>query len=178
MKTKALAESVGKSVPEVLTLQKRFGLPRSADYPDGYVVLVKKLLYLSTCAVPDKDIKDLLAKEKKLLELLKVDSLQAGALWFEIQCAMKAGPTRLLFSGHDLGHPVQAPAIQTGLDFIERPRELFGSAEMGADVLRELQRYAEALGGIQQRVRQALPMVEAAAKWARRMGSVSSRDGI
>ena len=171
MTTKELAGSVGKSVPEVLALQKKFGLPTSKNYPDGYTVLLKKLLYLSTCSVSGKDIKDLLAKEKKLLELLKVDSVQGGVLWFEGHCIMKDGPSRLLLSGHDLGHPVRAAFVQPGLDFNERPRELFESSEMGTDVLRELHRYADVLGRIQDRVGSELPMVEAAAKWARRMGS-------
>ena len=169
MTTKELAVAVGKSVPVVLSLQKKFGLPTSRQYPKGYAVLLKKLLYLSACAVPEKEIKELLVKEKKLLELLKVDSLDEGALWFEGQCILKAGPTRLLLSGHDLGHPVQAPGIQTGLDFRERPRELFPSADMGTDVLRELRRYADVLGRVRERVRGGLPVVEAAAKWARRM---------
>ena len=126
----------------------------------------KKLIYLSICSVPDKEIKSLLAKEKKLLELLKVDSLHDGELWFESMCAMKSGPTRLLLSGHDLGHPVDCKTIQTGLDFSEREKELFQSSEMGASALRELQRYAEILNKVKVRIKQEVPTVEAALKWA------------
>ena len=70
MKLSELSKKVGKSAPYVMTLQKKFGLPACKDYPEGYAVLVKKLIYLSICSVPDKDIKSLLNKEKKLLELL------------------------------------------------------------------------------------------------------------
>ena len=117
-----------------------------------------------------KDIKSLLSKERKLLELLKVDSLQDGGLWFEAMCTMKHGPTRLLLSGHDLGQPVDCQTIQTGLDFSEREKELFQSSEMGASALRELQRYAEVLNKIVMRTRQELSVVEATLKWSRSIG--------
>lgn len=165
MKLNELAKVVGKSAPYVMTLQKKFGLPVSKDYPAGYAVLVKKLVYLSVCSVPDKDIKALLAKERKLLELLKVDSLHDGGLWFESICTMKSDRTRLLLSGHDLGQPVDYGSIQTGLDFSERDKELFQAAEMGASALRELQRYADLLTTIRSRIRQELPVVEASLKW-------------
>ncbi len=167
MKINELAKQVGKSAPYVLTLQKKFGLPGSKDYPEGYAVLVKKLIYLSICSVPDKDIKSLLSKEKKLLELLKVDSLHDGELWFESMCTMKHGPSHLLFTGHDLGHPVDCKVIQTGLDFSDREKELFQSSEMGASALRELHRYAEVLNKIRERIDQEIPSVEATLKWGR-----------
>ena len=165
MKLSELAKVAGKSAPYVMTLQKKFGLPACKDYPDGYAVLVKKLIYLSICSVPNKDIKSLLSKEKKLLELLKVDSLHDGALWYESMCTMKSGPSCLLLSGHDLGHPVECQTIQTGLDFSEREKELFQSSEMGASVLRELQRYSEVLDQVRDRIQQELPVVESAFKW-------------
>jgi len=169
MKLNALAKVVGKSGTYVLVLQKKFGLQTSKDYPKGYAVLVKKLIYLSICSVPDKEIKSLLTKEKKLLELLKVDSLHDGDLWFESLCTMKHGPTRLLLSGHDLGHPVECKTVQTGLDFSEREKELFQSSEMGASALRELQRYSEVLNKAKERVELELPSVESAAKWGHQL---------
>jgi hypothetical protein len=165
MKLNELAKKVGKSAPYVLTLQKKFGLPGCKDYPEGYAVLVKKLIYLSICSVPDKEIKSLLSKEKKLLELLKADSLHDGELWFESMCTMKSGPTRLLFTGHDLGHPVDCKVVQTGLDFSEREKELFQSSEMGSSVLKELRRYAEILNKVTDRIQQELPSVDNALKW-------------
>ena len=171
MKLNELAKDVGKSAPYVMTLRKKFGLPACKDYPEGYAVLVKKLIYLSICSVSDKEIKSLLSKERKLLELLKVDSLHDGELWFESMCAMKHGPTRLLLSGHDLGHPVECQTIQTGLDFSEWDKELFASSEMGASALRELQRYSEVLSKIRVRIRQELPIVESALKWGRSAGA-------
>ena len=160
-----LAKRVGKSAPYVLTLQKKFGLPACKDYPDGYAVLLKKLVYLLICAVPDKDIRVLLKLEKQLLELLKADSLHDGPLWFAGLCTMKSGPTRLLLSGFDLGHVVEGDAVQTGLDFSERDRELFEAADMGADALRQLQLYRDAVETVRKRIRKELPTLEAALKW-------------
>lgn len=165
MKLNELAKAVGKSAPYVMTLQKKYGLAACKNYPDGYAVLVKKLIYLSICSVPDKEIKSLLSKEKKLLELLKVDSLHDGELWFENMCIMKTGPSRLLLSGHDLGHPVDCQSIQTGLDFSEREKELFQSSEMGASALRELQRYSGILSAVKVRVKQEMLTMESALKW-------------
>ena len=116
--------------------------------------------------MPDKEIKSLLAMEKNLLELLKVDSLHDGERWFESMCVLKSGPTRLLLSGYDLGHPVDCQTIQTGLDFSDREKELFQSSEMGASALRELQRYAEILTKVKVRINQELPTVVSALKWA------------
>ncbi|VGO17568.1 hypothetical protein PDESU_06166 [Pontiella desulfatans] len=173
MKLNELAKRVGKSVPYVMTLQKKFGLPVCKDYPVGYAVLVEKLIYLSICSVPDKEIKSLLSKEKKLLELLKVDSLHDGGLWFESMCVMKSGPQRLLLSGYDLGHPVDCPIVQTGLDSSDREKELFQSSEMGASALKELQRYSEIFNTVKVRIEQELSTVDDALKWSLKICSMS-----
>lgn len=167
MTTEELAESVRKSVPYVLGLRRKYGLAPCKAYPDGYAVLARKLIFLSIHSVPEKDIHALLTRERQLLELLNVDSVPGDPLWFEAMCTMKSGPTRLLLSGYDLGHPVMAPSIQTGLDFRDRERELFRSAEMGVDVLRELDRYRDALHGVRERIDRELPGVQAALKWTR-----------
>ncbi len=66
------AEKCGKSVPFVMAAQKKFELPVLKEYSAGYAVLLTKLIYLSACAVPQKEINTLLSRERKLLELLKV----------------------------------------------------------------------------------------------------------
>lgn len=165
MKISEVAKRVGKSAPYILTIQKKFGLPACKDYPEGYVALIRKLIYLTICAVPNNDIKELLRVEIQLLELLKADSLHEGPLWFVTLCTMKAGPTRVLLSGYDLGHMVEGEAVQTGLDFSERDRELFEAADMGADVLRQLQLYQDVVETIRKRIRKELPTLDAALKW-------------
>jgi hypothetical protein len=171
MKIDELATRVGKGVPYVLALRRRFGLPSCHDYPEGYATLVAKLFFLEICSVPEAQVKALLSRERKLLELLRVDSLHehAGRLWFESLCTMKSGPTRLLLSGHDLGHSVDHDAVQPELDFSRRGKELFRPVEMGADALCELRRYSEALDAVRERIRVELPVVKEAVDWAERL---------
>ncbi|MDP6630916.1 MAG: hypothetical protein QGH42_13590 [Kiritimatiellia bacterium] len=132
MKLKALAESVGKSVPFVMNLQQKYALTPCKVYNEGYVVLVKKLIYLSICSVPLKDIKTLLKRERRLLELLRVDSVQEIPDWFESICVMKSGSARLLLSGFDIGYELEGEIVQIGLDFSSRGRELFGAVQHGS----------------------------------------------
>ncbi|MBC8205555.1 MAG: hypothetical protein H8E68_00175 [Kiritimatiellaeota bacterium] len=169
MTLKQLAEKLGKSPLAVMNKQKSFGLPVIKEYSTGYAVLLGKLINLSACAVPKKDITALLSRERKLLELLKVDSLTNSPLWFEDLCVDKFGPTRLLLSGYDMGHVVNRSAVQTGLDFAERDSELFNGKEMGVDVLRALQNCMESQEKVLSRLRQEIPGLATALKWSRKI---------
>ena len=166
MNLKQLAEASGKPVPFIMNLQQKLALPVCKTYSSGYAVLVKKLVFLSACAVPQKEIDALLTRERRLLELLKADSLDPSPEWFENLCTMKSGPNRLLLCGYDLG---LKSGVQTGLDFAEREKELFGHREMGADVLRALKLCREATAAVQFRLRQELPLLSAALKWGRKV---------
>ena len=174
MKLKDLAEAVGKSPPAVMTLQRKYGLPVYDDYSDGYSVLLQKTIYLTVFSVPTTDIKALLRHERSLLELLKVDSLHDKPDWFESLCTMHSGPTRLLLSGHDIGHTVSGNTVQTGLDFKERARELFEDREMGADVLRSLNRYAETFDRVRRKLAEQRDVVQQAQKWCRKVSGTWS----
>ena len=169
MKLKELAEAVGKSVPFVMTLQKKYGLAACKEYNEGYAVLVKKIIYLSICSVPVKEIKALLKIERRVLELLKVDSLHESQDWFESLCIMKTSPTRLLLSGYDIGSPVSGGTVQAGLDFRRRDKELFSEHEMGSNALRGLKKYEETVTPIRHRLGQEMPVLKEALKWCRRV---------
>lgn len=162
-----LAQVTGKSVPYVITLQKKFELAAREQYSSGHGVLLRKLIYLSICPVPVNEIKELLKSERRLLELLNVDSLHERPDWFEALCTMSAGPTRLLLSGYDIGCALTADTLQAGLDFSARERELFEDHEMGANALVGLQLYAKVVEAIQARMRQEIPVMRAALKWCR-----------
>jgi hypothetical protein len=163
---KELAEKCGKSAPVVMTVQKKFELPVLKEYSAGYAVLLTKLIYLSACAVPQKDIGTLLSRERKLLELLKVDSLTHSPSWFEDLCVDKFGPKRLLLSGYDLGHRA---GVQTGLNFAERDSELFGKHEMGDDALRAFRLCMESQEAVLDRLQHELPGLSAAFRWSRKV---------
>ncbi|MFT5241305.1 MAG: hypothetical protein ACI9OU_002217 [Candidatus Promineifilaceae bacterium] len=164
-----LAVTVGKTVPAVLTIQRKYGLRTCKDYSDGYAALLRKVIYLAIFSVSAKDIKTLVQHERGLLELLKVDSVQDKPDWFETVCTMKMSSTRLLLSGYDIGHTVTGESIQTGLDFKDRAKELFDDREMGADVLRGLKRYAGTLDRIHSKLTQESDGVRDAMRWRRRV---------
>jgi hypothetical protein len=164
MTLKQLAENCGKSVPVIMNLQQKAGLPACKKYSAGYAALMKKLVFLDACSVPAKESVALLTAEKRLLELLKVDSLDPVPEWFENLCTMKHGPNRLLLSGYDLE---RKSGVQPGLDFAKREKELFGHREMGADALRALELCRKASNAVRVRLAQELPLLSAALKWSR-----------
>lgn len=166
MNLKQLAEKCGKSVPFVMTVQKKYSLPAGKKYSEGYAMLVSKLIWLQLASVSQKDIQTQLSRERKLLELLKADSHTPTPTWFEDLCKEKWGPGHLLISGFSLGH---ASGVQTGLDFSERESELFDSSEMGDDALRALALCMESQGAIIARLNKEIPALSSALKWCRRV---------
>ena len=166
MNLKQLAEKCGKSVPFVMTAQKKYALPAGKEYSEGYAVLVSKIIWLQIASIPQKEIKTLLTRERKLLELLKADSHTPTPTWFEDQCKEKWGIGHLLLSGYSLGH---TSGVQTGLDFSERESELFDSSEMGDDALRALNLCMESQTTILLRLQQEIPVLSSVLKWARKI---------
>lgn len=169
MNLKQLAEECGKSPPFIMTVQKGFGLPGLKQYSSGYAVLISKLIWLQIASIPKKEIQTQLTRERKLLELLKVDSHAPSPTWFEDQCKEAWGPGHLLLSGYALGHK---SGVQTGLDFSERESELFGSQEMGDDALRALDLCMKSQEAILSRLRQEIPVLSSALKWSRKANSL------
>jgi len=166
MNLSRMAKECGVSGPRIMLVQKSFGLPAGKTYSEGYTVLVKKLIWLRIASVPQKEITTLLSRERKLLQLLKVDSLTHSPTWFEDLCVNKFGPSRLLLSGYDLGHRT---GVQTGLDFAERDSELFGSQEMGDDALRALKLCMESQEAVTARLQKEIPVLSSALKWMRKV---------
>jgi hypothetical protein len=164
-----LAKATGKSAQYLMNHISRYKLTKTKNFSQGYATLFRKLIALSLCSVPLKEIEGLLSRERTLLALLKADSLTDAPTWFEDLCVSESGSTRLLLSGYDLGHSVTANGVQTALDFADREPELFSSREMGADVLRALRLYAEAHNGILKRLRSERKVLAASLKWARQV---------
>ncbi len=163
MNLRELSAALGRPVPHVLLLQQQFALPPCRQFSPGYAALIKKLLFLSVCGVPRKDIATLLRREKKLLEMLRADSLDPSPLWYENLCCLKSGPTRLLLSGYDLE---RTSGLQPGLDFKPRTQELFTPKEMGADALQALWNCRKTTAAIAARLDRDVPLLTAAVRWA------------
>ena len=164
-----LAKETGKSPQVILNLISRYGLEKTRVFSAGYAVLLRKLIALSICSVAQKDTETLLLREKNLLKLLKADSLRDASTWFEDLCITESGPTRLLLSGFDLGHPVTSDSIQTSFDFANRETELFSSKEMGADALRTLKLYVETCETVLGRIRAETRTLAFSLKWTRQI---------
>jgi len=164
-----LAKTTGKTPQFVMNMIGRYELTKTKGFSSGYAVLLRKLIGLSLCSVAQKDIEVLLTREKNLLGLLKADSLCDTSSWFEDLCINDSGPTRLLLSGYDLGHPVKADGIQTALDFARRETELFSSREMGADALRALKLYVETSESVLERMRGETRILAFSLRWARQV---------
>jgi len=83
-------------------------------------------------------------------------------------CAVDANPDRrLLLSNADLGVPLMAQDVQTGLDFQSRPRELFEGRAMGEDALRILGEYRALLKEIRGTVIRESKVLKGSIRWAK-----------
>jgi len=152
-------------------LQSRFELPtfEGARYSDAYRAFLRTIIFLRTLGLAEEAIQDLWHTEKKLLQLLHVDSA-GSSTWFLDACGQTSHrERRLLLSNHNLGMPVPSNELQLGLDFSSKPPELFEGGEMGEDVLRVLNDYLRLYLRIHEAVKIELPHVRAAAAWAARL---------
>jgi len=122
---------------------------------------------LRTFSVPMDDICTLFETEKKLLILLKVDTLTSSKTWYLDACGdCPKSAQRLLLTNYDVGHSITPSGIQFNLDFSARQPELFSEAEMGEDVRRVMELYLKWRDMLLDRVRAEEAVVERALAWA------------
>jgi hypothetical protein len=168
-----LCEVLGKRTLYVAKLQRALGLYVPVDseegYPAAYVSFMEKVVALRTFNVPAADIADLFAKEKRILELLRFDSLSDSPTWYLDACgSLQRSDEHLLLTGYGIGFPVDSSAIQVNLDFGKRDGELFDGHEMGEDVSRALDLYNRLVEKIRARVEQETPVLRNALFWGER----------
>ena len=163
-----MATKLNRSTVYLSGLQKRFELPacEGATYPDAYLEFFRTVVYLRTFGISEESLRDLWILEKKLLTLLHVDST-GSRTWFLDACGRTTHrERRLMLSNFDLGIPLDAREVQTGLDFSDRLPELFEGKAMGEDALRVLDECLKLEKTILEDVRSELPHVREALKWA------------
>ena len=163
-----MAEVLNRSTVYLSGLQKRLELPvfEGATYPDAYQEFFRTVIYLRTFGVSEESLRELWVLEKKLLTLLHVDST-GSRTWFLDACGRTTHrERRLLLSNFDLGIPLDAREVQTGLDFSDRLPELFEGKAMGEDALRVLDECLKLEKTMLNDVRAELPHVREAVKWA------------
>lgn len=165
-----MAKALNRSQLYIRGLQSRFGLPVIAGrgYSPAYLSFLQTVTYLRTLDISEESIRELWVLEKKLLQLLNVDST-GSKTWFLDACGQHTRPDRrLLLSNHDIGVEVPAAGLQIGLDFAERPRELFSGEEMGENALRTFKDYLDAFGRIREHVAAERDRVGDVERWAKR----------
>ena len=127
------------------------------------------MIFLRTLGIAEERLLRLWHFEKKLHQLLHVDST-GSKTWFLDSCgAITRRGRRLLLSNYDIGIAVPSHALQLGLNFAATLPELFGGAEMGEDALRVLNEYIALHAGIRADVAAELPNLRETAKWAARL---------
>ena len=170
-----IAKALNRPAVVISGLQARFELPSSdgAGYPDAYLAFLRTAVYLRTLGIAEDRLLRLWHLEKKLLQLLHVDST-GSKTWFLDSCgAITRRDRRLLLTNYDIGIAVPAHAIQLGLNFAETTRELFAGKDMGEDALRILNDIIPLQADILADVAAELPHLRQTAKWAARLPAAS-----
>jgi hypothetical protein len=171
-----MARALNRSPVYVSGLQKRFALPafEGAAYSDAYLAFLHTLVALRTFNLAEETLLEVWHLEKKLLQLLHVDST-GSRTWFLDACGATTHPERrLLLTHHDLGVPLTGSELQTGLNFASALPELFAGRDMGEDALRVLREILKIRARILADIATELPHVRAAVKWATPLAKESS----
>jgi len=167
-----VCQALCKPFPYLRQLQSKLGVhipdDRKEGYAESYIAFLNTVVVLRTFGVSVDDIADLFETEKKLLKLLKVDTLLNTKTWYLEFCGPAAeGGNRLLLTNYDLSRSVTAGAVQFHLDFGARDQELFSGSEMGEDVRHVLKLYRTMVTRIRERIHAEEPVLREALTWAR-----------
>ncbi len=161
-----MAKELNRPAVYLRGLQSRFEFPvrKGATYGDNELAILRTVIHLRTLGISEDAILKLWALEKKLLQLLNVDTT-GSPTWFLDACGQtKNRKRRLLLTNFDLGMALTRKKIQPGLNFGERKKELFAGKEMGEDALRVLDLYLEQRNRILRDLAAELPNVHDAAR--------------
>ena len=165
-----LCKRLRKPTGYIRLLQQKLGLHTPVNgegYGPGYLAFLRTVVVLRTFSVSMDDIRELFEMEKKLLVLLKVDSLTSSKTWYVDACAAGgASEKRLLLTHYDIGQSVTPNGVQFHLDFSGASRELFADHEMGADARRVLARCGELRERIVAQVKSEEAVLEDALVWS------------
>ena len=166
-----IAKSLNRSPVYLHGLQARFELPvfKGTGYSDAYLACLRTIVFLRMLNVSEESLRDLWHLEKRLLQLLHVDST-GSPTWFLDACGRTSHPRRrLLLTNHDMGVALPSRTLQLGLNFAKELPELFPGKEMGEDALRILSKYLKLYTRIQSEISAEVVLVRAAARWSARI---------
>ncbi len=166
-----MAKTLNRSAVYLHGLQVRFELPpfKDAGYSYAYLAFLRTIVYFRMLNFSEESLRDLWHLEKKLLQLLHVDST-GSPTWFLDACGQtNHRQRRLLLTNHDMGVVLPSQTVQLGLNFAEKLPELFEGKEMGEDALRVLNEYLKRHSHIQSELTAEIPLARAAIRWAGRV---------
>jgi len=166
-----VCQTLCKPFPYLRQLQMKLGLhvpdDRKEGYTEAYIAFLNTVVVLRTFGVSVEDIGGLFETEKKLLKLLKVDTVTNSKTWYLEFCGPAAdNGNRLLLTNYDLSRSVTPGGVQFHLDFGPRDQELFSGVEMGEDVRHVLKLYKAMMARIRVRVLSEEPVLKEALTWA------------
>ncbi|MFT5239214.1 MAG: hypothetical protein ACI9X0_000173 [Kiritimatiellia bacterium] len=160
---------VGKSSRYIRSLQAALGLyiaPNKVRYDACYVAFMRRVVALRTFNIPIADIKELLAKEVKILEMLNFDTMSDSPFWYMASGEVKVpSPRHLVLTGQDLGFDITEGDVQCNLDFAPREGELFDPGEMGESIHHALELYQVVSRKMDKRVRGERSVLLEALAW-------------
>ena len=165
-----LVTALNRSKLELTSVLKRFEVPPVKDdaVPETYAVFLRMVVYLRSLGISEERLRDLWQLERKLMQLLNVDSV-GSPTWFLDACGeTKHAQRRLLLTNCDLGFPLPVRGVQFSLNFAEVKPELFPGREMGEDAIRVLRETLKLHRAICADVVLERPVATAANRWARR----------
>ena len=160
-----LSDRLGRPALWISRMRKQFGLPVLEQYPECYETFLRKIRDLRNLGVSDEKLVNLWNLERRLIDILHLD-LGDGNLSHIQGCSVEADPERrLLLTNAELGVPLMARDLQTGLDFQALPKELFEGREMGDDALRILREYSDLIQEIRATVARERKVLKEGLKW-------------
>ena len=167
-----IAAELGRDRLYLLGWIKRFELPpgHGNRYPATYLSFFRTVVFLRLAQIPEEKLVELWTLEKKLMNLLHVDTSTSPTWIIEGHAAAGNDSRRLFLSRFDIGTDLQSACVQPGLDFSPAPAELFGGRDMGEDALRLLGSYLAELKPALAMVFSQSALLGEAARWAGRMG--------
>lgn len=163
-----MAKALNRPVLYLHGLQERFELPVLAGvgYTPAYLACLRRIVLLRVLGIAEERLRELWHLEKKLLQLLHVDSAGSPTGFLDACGAYAHATRRLLLTNVDLGREVSSGPLQLGLDFSRHVSELFASADMGEDAICILNQRLEIQAGIKFEIALERPNVRAAARLA------------
>ncbi len=163
-----MAKSLNRSPVYLHGLQARFDLPvfKGAGYSAPYLAFLCAVVYLRVLNVSEELLRELWCLEKKLLQLLHMDS-EGSKTWFLDSCGQTThSRRRLLLSNSDLGVELPSRTLQPGLNFATKEPELFAGMDMGENALRVLEKYLKLCTHIKADLTAEVLLVRSATRWA------------